>query len=112
MLSDLSEPRMTNKQHTWKKDTTMIMGDSILSALRKYKMSRKKTIKVRTFPGATINEMKFFAVPLLKKKPDKVIIHVGNNDVPHFTPDEIFKNMKELCLLIQKMVPSAKIIIS
>ena len=56
--------------------------------------------------------MKFFAVPLPKKKPDKVIIHVGTNDAPHFTPDEMFKNMKELLLLIQKMVPSAKIIIS
>ena len=37
-LCDLSEPRMTNKQHTWKKGTTLIMGDSILSGLREYKM--------------------------------------------------------------------------
>ena len=75
-------------------------------------MSRRKTIKVRTFPGATINDMKFFALPLLKKKSDVVIIHVGTDDAPHFTPDEMFKNMKELLLLIQKMVPSGKIIIS
>ena len=108
ILNDLSEPRMTNKQHTWKKGTTLIMDDSILSGLREYKMSRSKTIKVLTFPCATINDMKFFAVPLLEKKPDKVIIH----DAPHFTQDELFKNMKELRLLIQKMVPSAKIIIS
>ena len=65
-LSDLSEPRMANKQHTWKKGTTLIMGDSILSGLCEYKMSRMKTIKVGTFPGATIKYMKFFAVPLLK----------------------------------------------
>ena len=91
ILGDLSEPRMTNKQHTWKKGTTLIMGDSILSGLRESKMSRRKTIKVRTFPGATINDMKFFVVPLLKKKPDKVIIHVSTNDYPYFTPDEMFK---------------------
>ena len=83
ILSNLSEPRTTNKQHTWKKGTTLIMGDSILSGLHEYKMSRRKSIKVRTFPGATINDMKFFAVPLLKKKPDKIIIHVGTNDAPH-----------------------------
>ena len=77
ILSNLTEPRMTNKQHTWKKGTALIIGDSVLSGLRKYKMSRRKTIKVRTFPGATKNNMKFFAVLLLKKKPDKVIIHVG-----------------------------------
>ena len=75
-------------------------------------MSRRKTIKVRNFPGATINDMKFFVVPLLKKKPDTVIIHVGTNDGPHFTPDEMFKNMKELRLFIKKMVPAAKIVIS
>ena len=67
------------------------MHDSILSGLREYEMSRRKSIKVRTFPGATINHMKFFAVPLL-------------NDAPHFTPDEMFKDMKELRLLTQKMV--------
>ena len=87
------------------------MGDSILSGLREYKMSRRKMIKVRTFPGATISDMKLFAVPLLNKKPDEVIVHVGTNDDFHFTPDEMFKNMQELRLLIQKMTPSAKIII-
>ena len=55
---------------------------------------------MRTFPGATINEMKFFAVPLLKKKTDNVNIHVGTNEASHFTPNEMFKNMKELPLLI------------
>ena len=39
ILSDLSEPRMTNKQHTWKKGTTLIMGDSIFSGLREYKIN-------------------------------------------------------------------------
>ena len=75
-------------------------------------MSRRKMIKLRTFPGATISNIKLFAVPLLKKKLGKIIVHVDTNDAPHFTPDEMFENMKELRFLIQKMVPSAKIIIS
>ena len=111
-LSGLSEPRMTNKQQSWKKGTTLIMGDSILSGLLEYKMLRGKAIKVQTFPDAAINDMKFFVAPLPMKKPDKVISRVGINDAPHFTPDEMFKNMKELRLLIQKMVPGAKVIIS
>ena len=97
---------MTNKQQIWEKSTILTMRNSILLGLREYKMSRRKTIKVRTFSGATINDMKSFAVPLLKKKTDKVIIHVSTNYAPQF------KNMKELRLLIQKMVPSAKVIIS
>ena len=75
-------------------------------------MSRRKMLKVRTFPDVTMSDMKHFTVPLLNKKPDKVIVHACTNDVPHSTPNEMFKNTKELRLLIQKMVPSAKIIIS
>ena len=48
-LSDLPEPRMTNKQHTWKKGTTLIMGDSILSGLREYKMREGKQSKCEPF---------------------------------------------------------------
>ena len=53
-----------------------------------------KMIKVRNFLSATISDMKLFAVPLLKKKPDKVIFHVGTNDASHFISDEMFKNLK------------------
>ena len=61
-------------------------------------------IKVQTVADATISDMKLFAVPLLKKKPDKVTVHVDTNDCPHFTLDEMFKNMKKLYLLRQKVV--------
>ena len=49
--------------------------------------------------------MKFFSVPLLKKKPEKVVIHVGTNDASHSAPYEMFIGM------IQKIIPSAKRII-
>ena len=88
------------------------MGDSILPGLREYKMSRRKTIKVRIFPDATINDIKFFAVPLLKKRPDKVIIHVGTNDPPHFTPAEMLKKHERTSYFDTKMAPVAKVIIS
>ena len=68
-------------------------------------------IKVQTFPGATISDMKIFAVPLLKEKLDKVIVAVGTTDALYYTLDEIFKDMKEVRLLIQKMIPSTKTII-
>ena len=68
-------------------------------------------VKVWTFPGATVSDMNLFAGHLLKKKLHNVIVHVGTNDAPYLTR-EWFKNMKELRLLIQNMVPSSKIIIS
>ena len=55
------------QNYPWKKGTTIIIGDSILSGLRELKMSKRKTIKVRTFPGATIVDIKFFIIRHLKK---------------------------------------------
>ena len=74
-----------NTVPAWKKGTTLIVGDSTLSGLKESKMSQKRLIKVRTFPAATIQDMKFFVVPHFKKKPDN-IIHVGTNNAPHSSP--------------------------
>ena len=96
----------------WKKGTTLIVGDSLLSGLKESKMPQKRMIKVRTFPGATIQVMKFFVVPHLKKKPDNIIIHVGTNNAPHSSPYEMFQEMQSLRNFILKYLPSARITIS
>ena len=37
-----------SKNHSWKKGTSLIISDSILSGLRECKMSKRKTIKIQT----------------------------------------------------------------
>ena len=76
---------LNNTVAAWNKGTTLIVGDSTLSGLKESKMSQKRLIKVRTFPAATIQDMKFFVVPHFKKKPEN-IIHVGTNNAPHSSP--------------------------
>ena len=39
-----------------------------------------KEMRVRTFPGAEVNNLYDYLRPLLRKKPSLVIIHVGTND--------------------------------
>ena len=75
-------------------------------------MSKRETIKIRTFPGATIGDMKFFIISHLRKSPDKIVLRVGTNDVPHATPKEMFNAIKDLKSFIQKYAPELKIIIS
>ena len=101
-----------SQNHPWKKGTILIIGDLILSGLREFKMSKRKTIKVRTFPGATIGDIKFFVVPHLRKNPDKIVLHVGTNDAPHATPKETFNAIKDLKSFLQKYAPESKRIIS
>ena len=113
--NDIAETVDTNgdrESDTWKKGTTLIMGDSIVAGLREYKMSNRKSVKVRSFPGARINDMFYYAVPLLRKKPDKIIIHIGTNDAPHMTPEDMMIDLQKLKDLILKLHPGAKIILS
>ena len=66
------------------------MGDSILSGLREHKMSHRRSLKVRYFPGARMADMKYYSVPLLIKQPEPIILHIGTNDAPFLTPENMF----------------------
>ena len=86
-------------------------------------MSQKRLIKVRTFPGATIQDMKIFVLPHLKKKPDNIIIHAGTNTLSPPPPPppaptaihmkyEMFQEVQSLRNFILKYLASARITIS
>ena len=54
------------------KGKTVIVGDSIVKGLDQYKLSRasKQNIGVRCFPGATVQDMKDYIRPILRRNPD------------------------------------------
>ena len=39
-----------------------------------------RNVKVRHFPGSTVDDMNHHIVPILRKKPSQLIVHVGTND--------------------------------
>ena len=56
--------------------------------------------------------MYYYLVPLLRKRPDKIILHVGTNDAPHTKADKMLEELDKLKILIWEMLPSVKIILS
>ena len=44
-------------------------------------MVRNKIVKVHAFPSADTTDMESYLVPLINKKPDQVILHVGTNNL-------------------------------
>ena len=100
-----------NTTPAWKKGTTLIVGDSILSGLKESNMLQKELIKVRTYPGVTIEQMKFFVVLHVEKKPDTIIIHVRTNNAPHSSSYEMVHEIQSLGNFILKYLPSARITI-
>ena len=84
----------------------------MIAGLREAKLSRNRKVKIRFFPGAKMKDFYYYLVPLLKKKPDNIIIHFGTNDAPYKNEDEIYKELKSIKDFINKRHPSCKVYIS
>ena len=63
------------------KPVTVVAGDSIIQNIRGWSLSKANKVVVKSFPGATTEDMEDFIKPILRKEPDNIIIHVGTNDV-------------------------------
>ena len=93
-----TEQNGINSEHREEKNpsrTIIIAGDSILKHLNAHKMSKDNNkVKVATFPGWTIRDMRDHIKPIFRKKPNQLIIHVGTNSLresesPSACSDEI-----------------------
>ena len=98
--------------HTWKKGTTLIMGDSILSRIRENKLCKKDTIKVRCFPGAKFDDFYHYVISLINKNPDGKVLHMGTSNAPYCTPKKTVDQILELKNLFLQKLPTCEIIIS
>ena len=89
----------------------LYLGNSTMSGLIEKTMSRKNKIKNRYFPGAKIKDMDHYAISLLGKKLENVILHYGRNDAPYKFGSNILKDLIQLKKLLEKL-PSCKIFVT
>ena len=71
-------------------------------------MSRDRKIKVRCFPGPKIKDMCHYAITLLEKKSENIVLRLGTNDAPYKSDTEILKDLIELKDFILEKSPSCK----
>ena len=98
--------------HKWPRGTTLITGDSILNNIQEDRISKNRRVKVRAFPGATIEDMYDYLTPLLKKEPSNIILHVGSNNSTSEDPQTIFDKLLLLKMHIQVILPNTVIWLS
>ena len=64
------------------KTSTVIVGDSMIKHVKGWGMSSATNrVTVKSFSGATIDDMSDFMKPVLRKKPENVIVHIGTNNL-------------------------------
>ena len=107
-INNADNNTLQQNNEEWRKGTTLFWGDSAISGLIEKKMSTKSKIKVRYFPGAKIKDMYHYAIPLLKKRPENIILHLGTNDAPYKSGTDIVKDLIALKDFILEKLPSGK----
>ena len=95
-INNTDNSTVQENNEEWRKSTTLILRDSAISGLIEKKMSRNRKIKVRYFPGAKIKDMYHYAIPLLEKKSENLILHLDTNDAPYKSDTDILKDLIEL----------------
>ena len=90
----------------------MVCGDSILNGLQNNGVSTKgiKTT-VRSFSGATSKDMIDFVKPLINKKPDCLILHVGTNDLSKGVGNTC-ENLQTIVDNVRLSSPGTQIVVS
>ena len=102
--------RVKNNVHLWQNGTILITGSSILLGVKESRL-KKYNAKIRPFPGATVDDMFDYLVPLLKKEPTYIVLQIGSNDSPSKTGDEIANEISNLKAFIYKTLPNVRIFI-
>ena len=81
---------MNENLQKWSKDIDLIVDDSMLPGIDKRRISKRdRKVKIKNFPGATIDDMYDYVKPLLKKCPDNIILHVGTNNTVNESSKEV-----------------------
>ena len=108
----LKKTRVKNDVREWPRQTKLIIGDSIIGGIDEKKM-QKHRVKVRSHGGAYVDDMYDFIAPLLRKKPDFIILHVGANDAQlGKSAKMIFDEISNLIAHIEHMLPEVKVFYS
>ena len=107
------QPETTKAQSFGRrKPTVAFIGDSILRGIRKQEINksvRNYYAVVKTFSGATVEDMESYMVPTLSKKPDGLIIHCGTNNLRSDEPEETTKKIVNVALAASRKVRSVAV---
>ena len=84
----------------------------MVSNINEKTISRKFHMKVRSFPGANTRDLQDFVKPLIRKRPDKIIIVIGTNDIERKPVNDIPRSIKLVMDIILEKLPDCHPVIS
>ena len=100
-------------KHKPKKKVTVIADDFILQQLQGWRLSDiNNHVVVKSFAGATIEDMEDYLKPVIHKKPETIVLHIGTNDLRNLSPKQVAEGITKKNSQINKESPNTNIVIS
>ena len=101
----------SKKKSVVERKKVILCGDSLLNNVDGNGLSSKKDqVVVRNFPGATSRDMIDYIKPLINKKPSKLIIHIGTNDITNGI--DTVENLNVIQNLVENTSSNTEIVMS
>ena len=94
--------KLEEKPDTYPPNTCVLMAGSILNGVIERNLSNDRSVKVRKFPRATVDDLRHHALPIIRKQPKYLIIHAGTNDAVKFTSRDILIKLLQLKSFFQE----------
>ena len=101
-----------NNTNVIDRKNVFIVGDSLLNGINENGMKKlNHNVKVRNHPGATTEDIIDHIKPILRKKPDLLIVHSGTNDLNNekVNTTECLENINRY---IKKTSPNTTLVVS
>ena len=113
-LSDAeTRTQQEDQQQSQAKTSVVVAGDSMIKYVKGWELSTgQQNVSVKSFSGATVDDMTDFLKPTSRKHPDKLIIHVGTNDLRKSDPKTVADKVSNLAKQFKKGSSNTKIVIS
>ena len=93
--------------------TIVVAVDSVIKFGKGWELSNaERNVSVKSFSGATVNDMSDFLKHTSRKQPDKLIIHAGTNDLRRSNPTEVADRIIELAEKFKKDCNQTEVAIS
>ena len=104
--------KISQDQDIYLPGTCTIMGDSILNGLIEENISKQHNVRIRKFPGATVDDLNYHVHPTLRKKLKHIIVHIGTSNATRSRSREILHKLLKLKNLIKETLPETEVTFS
>lgn len=89
-----------------------VVGDSMTKLINSRKLSKTSKVTSHSFPGAVVEDFNDYLKPVLKRKPHKIIIHAGTNNLKRDCAKQIKDKMAKVIAGVKQENPNVSIAIS